>query len=264
MDEVEYIPQPLSRVGIKEEFVPIRHSPPDSLINWLKFNLRLAADFQVRTVYQDLNAFLPQIQGPVLDVGCGESPYRNLIEGKGLGYVGTDYSNSGEFGYERSDIIRFSGNRIPFYDELYDTILCTEVLEHTPEPEALVQEAHRILKKGGRALFTVPWSARTHYMPNDYCRFTPTKLAELFQGFSSVDIHPRGTDITTICAKIMVAEIRAISALTQIRPEWPLLFVGALVGLPIAFTSLVVGRLSLRFNLGSETDPLGYTIVVQK
>lgn len=38
----------------------------------------------------------------------------------------------------------------------FDRIICTEVLEHTKDPEAILREMARLLKPSGRAVITVP------------------------------------------------------------------------------------------------------------
>ena len=40
--------------------------------------------------------------------------------------------------------------------EKFDRIICTEVLEHTKDPEAILREIARLLRPGGRAVITVP------------------------------------------------------------------------------------------------------------
>jgi ubiquinone/menaquinone biosynthesis C-methylase UbiE len=45
---------------------------------------------------------------------------------------------------------------IPFEDDFFDFIICTEVIEHTPNPKRAIQEMHRVLKKEGVFVLTVP------------------------------------------------------------------------------------------------------------
>jgi SAM-dependent methyltransferase len=246
----------------EERLQPFRHAPPDSFLNKLKFEARLLADFQVRTVYQRLRKVLPALKGTVLDVGCGESPYKHLVAGPDARYVGIDIQNSDRFGYDNRDAIHFDGQTISLPDESFDHFLCTEVLEHVADAGKLVAEMHRVLKKGGTGIVTVPWSARYHYIPFDYHRFTPSALTPMFSAFSSVNIEPRGTDLTVIASKIVVAYLRGI------RPErspgsWlRVLVTGTLT--PLVVGAVLLGHVSLAFRWGSTDDPLGYVVLVTK
>jgi ubiquinone/menaquinone biosynthesis C-methylase UbiE len=46
--------------------------------------------------------------------------------------------------------------RLPFPDTSFDTIICSEVLEHMEVPSVLIREIERLLKPGGLACITVP------------------------------------------------------------------------------------------------------------
>jgi SAM-dependent methyltransferase len=107
----------------------------------------------------------------VLDIGAGTCPYRHLFahceykshdfkkfNGEKLGGT-TDY---GQIDIE-SDICR-----IPVPDNSFDIILCTEVLEHIPEPVRAVEEMVRITKPGGRLFLTAPLGAGLHQLPFHY------------------------------------------------------------------------------------------------
>jgi SAM-dependent methyltransferase len=244
-----------------EGLQPFRHSAPDTLLNKLKFEARLLTDFQVRTVYRALRKVVPGLRGKVIDVGCGESPYRHLTTEGEATYTGIDIQDAGKFGYENSAAIHFDGRSISAPDESFDHFICTEVLEHAEDPEALVAEMHRILKKGGTGLVTVPWSARYHYIPFDYHRFTPSALEKLFAAFSSVEIEPRGTDLTSIAAKIIVACLRGITPRSV--ASLPRVAIASTF-LPIAGAALAVGHLSLILDWGSSDDPLGYIVRVRR
>jgi ubiquinone/menaquinone biosynthesis C-methylase UbiE len=41
---------------------------------------------------------------------------------------------------------------IPVPDSTYDLVLCTQVMEHVPDPLGVLREFHRVLKPGGQAL----------------------------------------------------------------------------------------------------------------
>ena len=248
----------------QEGFKPISNTPPDTLLNKLKFQFRLVLDFQTITVYRHLQEFLPKMQGKVLDIGCGQSPYKHLLTSQTTQYYGVDIEEANQrFDYKNSRIIHFDGQNIPFNDSFMDGFICTEVLEHIQEPEKFIAEIYRVLKLGGIGIVTVPWSARYHYIPYDYYRYTPSTLNRLFQDFSSIKIVPRGTDITVIVSKMIVVYFRDLQSPKKFIP-WLLKFLLDLVLCPFFIVAILIGHLSLAFRLGSKDDPLGYTIFLQK
>ena len=143
--------------------------------------LRRFSDLQLASIWNDLRPLLAKETGVVLDVGCGEQPYRSLLP-PGSSYQGLDIAESGErFGYARSDTLYVSGYPWPVADGSVDLVLCTEVLEHVLDPGKLLSEVQRCLRPGGRLLLTVPFAARWHFVPYDYWRFTPSSMAHLLR-----------------------------------------------------------------------------------
>src|SRR6266536_3496857 len=59
----------------------------------------------------------------------------------------------------------------PFPDGAADCVLCTEVLEHLPNPQECIAEAHRLLRGGGRLIASTPFLYPVHPDPYDYQRF---------------------------------------------------------------------------------------------
>ncbi len=249
---------------MNENFRPIRHVPPNSLFNKIRFFLRVTFDFQVNTVYKHLNKRMSKFKGKILDIGCGESPYKHLLNQRETEYFGIDIQESKNFDYNNCNIIHFDGKKIPFDDNAFDHIICTEVIEHIIDPSDLISEIYRVLKKGGNAIITVPWSARYHYIPNDYHRYTPAMLEILFKNFKSVTIFPRGTDISVIASKIMVSYLSFITKITKFNFISIILIPINIVAIPILIIAIFIGHFSLIFKLGNEDGPLGYTIFVYK
>ena len=244
-----------------EAFQPPRHRPPTTLLTRLLFQLRLLTDFQVRTVERAVRTFLQNSTGTVADIGCGMSPYRHLFDRFHVSYLGVDTVDAGDFQYHNSSVVSFDGKHLPFADNFLEGFICTEVVEHLEDPAAFIMEIHRVLKPGGRGLFTIPWSARFHYIPFDYGRYTPTRLSQFCQAFATVEVQPRGTDLTVIAAKLIVLFIRQVQSLWKGKL---LSLFGLLLLLPVLPFALLFGHLSLLLHLGSTDDPLGYTVLVSK
>lgn len=249
------------RLTQSEGFRPIRNAAPTSTAGWIQFHVRMLADLQLLTIYRDLSRVLPTFTGAVLDVGCGDSPYRFLLRPDQTNYHGIDIVDAQDFDYHNPDVTRFDGRCIPFPTDSFDAILCTEVLEHVEDAPQLISEMLRVLRPGGRAIITIPWSARFHFIPHDYCRYTPTRLGHLFREFSNVRISPRGSDITSIANKVIVLWSRNL--IPRRWFHWILLPFWVLA-LPVPLFVLFAAHVSLLLGLGSSDDPLGYTIQLNK
>lgn len=218
-------------------------------------------DLQILTIYSDIKNELPKFNGKVLDIGCGQSPYRYLLNASATEYKGIDVVEASSFDYVNNDITLFDGEIIPFEDNTFDAIICTEVLEHVYNHQTLVDEMYRVSKPNAKAIITIPFSARYHYIPYDFFRYTPSALEKIFSKFSKVEITPRGTDVLSICAKIIVLFFRNIIPNSFIKviclPFWILM-------LPVLGITVFIAHVSRLFNLGSNLDPLGYTIKITK
>lgn len=225
---------------------------------------RRLLDLQAASIWNDLSVLLPQVRGLVLDVGCGAQPYRPLL-GPDATYQGIDHAEAaGHLGYSVPDTIYYEGDRWPIADEDVDCILCTEALEHVPEPAAFLAEARRCLRPGGYLILTVPFSARWHYIPHDYWRFTPSGLARLLSaaGFEPIAVYARGNAVTVACYKSMALILRLLLSRHQ-RPLRRLaLRACGLLTAPLLGLLAVIATLSLRGDGGM--DCLGYTAVAEK
>lgn len=245
-----------------EAFQPIAVRAPSE--NRALFWLRCLLDLQLLTIFRFLVRPLSSCRGRVLDVGAGESPWRDLLPA-GVEYVGVDADSSCEFGMRRQPgVTYYDGNRLPYEDGSFDYVLCTEVLEHVSDPMAFLCDLKRVLRQGGTLILTVPWSARLHHLPHDYSRFTRFGLASLFEtaGFTGVSIEERGNDVAVIANKLLVLMIRLL------RPDrwhnflWSWILAIALA--PIVTGFLFAAHVALFFRVGSAEDPLGYGVVAVK
>lgn len=113
----------------------------------------------------------------ILDAGAGE--LRNREYCAHLSYVSQDICeyegkgnmrglHTGKWDTSNIDIVCDICN-IPEPAESFDVILCSEVLEHLPDPLRALQELYRLLKPGGVIIITAPFSSLVHFAPYHYC-----------------------------------------------------------------------------------------------
>jgi SAM-dependent methyltransferase len=102
--------------------------------------------------------------GAALCIGCGEGG--ELVALRRLGaarVVGVD-TDAGRVDHARAlattepgiEAHLGDGERLPFSDEVFDFVLCSEVLEHVSDPSRLLEEVARVLRPGGTLYLTFP------------------------------------------------------------------------------------------------------------
>ena len=115
--------------------------------------------------------------GRVLDLGCGNKPYKKLFEGKCDEYIGCDIVQSSE---NCVDIICEATN-IPQANNSFDTIFCTQVIEHVDDHNKLLEEMYRLLKPNGHVILSGPMYWHIHEAPHDFFRFTKYGFKYIFE-----------------------------------------------------------------------------------
>lgn len=124
----------------------------------------------------------------VLDAGAGDCPHRHCFD---------------HAVYESCDIVEPSHGSHTFLCSLesiprpgatYDAVLCIQVLDDVPDPEAVLRELRRVLKPGGSLFLSAPQSGRVHNPPWHFFHFTRYGLARLFErtGFEVLLMKPWG------------------------------------------------------------------------
>lgn len=144
------------------------------------------------TLFKAIKYFSQEIKENVkiLDVGYGIKPYKNLF--KTDKYFGIDIETSGHSNDAKYADKFYDGKNIPFEDNSFDVIICTQVLEHTEEPQTLIKEIYRVMKKDSVAFLTIPFVGNEHEQPYDFWRFTQFGNKKLLEeaGFKKIEIKP--------------------------------------------------------------------------
>ncbi|WP_338684432.1 class I SAM-dependent methyltransferase [Haloferula helveola] len=176
---------PIAKAGLRElytdrEFVP------------RAFTDRADHAFiSIHLIERSVALLAAQLTGELLDVGCGQQPYATYF-GHSSKHMACDYDAA------RGNVdFSCPADAIPLPDESVDSVLCTEVLEHVPDPMAVWNEFHRILRPGGRVLLTTPQYWPPHELPYDFYRYPEHGLRRLASesGFALLALIPRGGPI---------------------------------------------------------------------
>lgn len=140
----------------------------------------------------------------LLDAGAGTQQFKKYCTH--LDYVSQDFAayipseqtgglQNDKWDYGELDIISDITD-IPCPDASFDAILCSEVLEHLPDPNAAIKEFARLLKKDGILLITAPFCSLTHQAPyffsTGFSVYYYTHLLEQY-GFDQIVMTPNGS-----------------------------------------------------------------------
>jgi len=156
-----------------------------------------------REIFQKWIGKLPAGPLLVLDVGGRIQPYRPLLESRLGGYIAVDLRRT-----PLVDLIA-SGENLPFSDQQFDLVICTQVFQYIPEPSVVVREVARVLKPGGYFFLSLPSASPTDAYEECW-RFLPGGVRHLLSPFRRVDVIPEGGSVagffrtTNACFHIFV------------------------------------------------------------
>ncbi len=192
-----------------------------------------------KALFRSVKEHAALLTGRLLDLGCGISPYRTVLRAAGE-YVRMDIQFLHD---EREDIVFYDGQHIPSDDEMFDSLLCTEVLEHVADLESAASEMYRVLRPGGHALLTMPFMWEEHGYPNDYRRLTLSGAEDVFtsKGFEVLLARKIGR-FTASFTQLLSNELMKLCPIEHALGQ-------------LLFCSLVISPLTILGLLGSSTFP---------
>jgi SAM-dependent methyltransferase len=265
-------------------------------------------DLQLSLILASLRRIAPRAHGRLLDVGCGDKPYEAIFRPFVTEYVGVEHretfaltsasgaaasgaatSNGAATGdgaaqgdappataRRRGPDVLYSGDRLPFPDRSFDTVLSVQVLEHTPRPAQLVREMSRVLADDGLLILMAPFQFRLHEQPHDYFRYSPHGLRQLCAeaGLTLTHIEQQGSLWSVLGHKLnsyLAFRVALMGGMAQglgklghetaslVRPRyWTLPWVAPSM-LGIALGARVLDRL-----LFDPEESLGYLVVAER
>lgn len=163
----------------------------------------------------------------ILDAGAGELNNRKYCQH--LDYVSQDFCEydgggdmhglqTGTWDTSRVDIVSDIID-IPEKDESFDVIICTEVFEHIPDPVLVLNEFHRLLKKGGKLILTAPFASKYHFSPfffyTGFSKYWYQYHLER-SGFSIEELTPNGSFKDVLWNDILLSRKISSSTATKV------------------------------------------------
>lgn len=217
---------------------------------------------------RELSARREYAHGTLLDIGCGAKPYAPLFRSRVARYIGVDMPMAP---HGRMTIDAFSSSLdLPFQAAAFDFVLCTEVIEHVPDPGRAFSEIARVLKPGGHALVSTPFMYRVHEAPYDFFRYTPFAYRSLAAaaGLEVVELAPRGGYPTVFADLITKGLSVAVGAVNSLLPRSVRAKRHLIYRRPVRWTFFAFQRLAWAALAGErlkgDVYTLGYVAVLRK
>lgn len=195
------------------------------------------------------------VAGKLLDLGCGKVPFYAAYKNYITENICVDWENTlhkNPFLDIETDI----NQPLPIENEVFDTVILSDVLEHIRKPEELIAEIHRIMKPNGKFILNIPFFYWLHEQPFDYFRYTQFALKSMLEdaGFTVMKLEPMG-GVPEIMTDVFCKNMLAVP----------------IIGKPTVLLSQFTTRIFLKTGIGkkvskktAEKFPLGYFVVVEK
>ena len=189
----------------------------------------------------------------ILDAGAGELRNRSLCGH--LFYVSQDFCRytgigdgkglqTGKWDTGYIDLV-CDITDIPEPNASFDVILCSEVIEHIPDPAKAIAEFDRLLKPGGKLILTAPFASLVHFAPYHYCSGFSRYWYEYhlpLRGFLIEELLPNG-DWFAYCHQ----ELVRLSGMARRYGDWCW---------PLTYVLGILGSLYFKMRRGRKADDL--------
>lgn len=205
---------------------------------------------------------MPRLTGRVLDVGAGAQPYRRYLP------TGGEYTSMESNGDLGPDIVGDVLD-IPLEDDMFDSIICAEVIEHVEDPQSAIRELQRICKPGGLLYLSAPMEWGLHYEPHDYFRFTRYGLASMLEraGFQVLETRQIGGVFGVMSGRLSDVLVNLVY-----RVGFPLKYIVgnrlrisilSLIAFPFVVVGDTVAMIADAVIPGTRKDALGWVILAE-
>ncbi len=163
------------------------------------------------------------------------------------------------FAYENVDVAT-DATDLCLKDEVADFLVNESCIEHIYDFKAAIRESYRVLKKGGKGYFNIPFLVGFHASPNDFHRFTYAGLRRLFEehGFKVEELEVLSGPASSLLWVLI--ELLAMIFSLGWKPLYQVLyfvFMGLLF--PVKFLDALLNRSPLARNIAAT-----FYVVVSK
>ncbi len=136
----------------------------------------------------------------------------------------------------------YSGEKFPFENNSFDSVIATQVLEHVFNPDQFLKEVARVTMPGGALLLTVPFVWDEHEKPHDYARYSSFGLAHLLRksGFK-IERHIKTASDVRVIFQLVACFIH--KRLEWIQSYWLRVFWYVLLISPFTILGIVLSKI---------------------
>lgn len=175
---------------IQAEFIGSKYGYNNAKFSFLKYVLYLDPDRLEQTKFDIM--YLEKLSGKLLDVGCGNGIFLEIMNKLGWETIGVDFDEKAiESAKLKKLNVRLGDlTEQKFPDNYFDAITISHVIEHVYNPIELVEECYRLLKTDGKMVIATPNNESLgHHLFKQYWRgLEPPRHIQIFSPQSLIHI----------------------------------------------------------------------------
>jgi ubiquinone/menaquinone biosynthesis C-methylase UbiE len=190
---------------------------------------RNIAGRQSRTIYPQLVELASSWQAQsVLDVGCGPGRLLEMLRRPGVQLAGVDISElmikrARECPGKDADLRVADSERLPWAAGSFDLLLCCLSFHHYPNPEVVLAEMNRVLRKGGHLIIadpSAPWPCRNSFSLGPYYREAERSYGQPVNHTERVHAPPRTESSESSGKRIVTFLMVASDGFARLSSLW--------------------------------------------
>ena len=111
--------------------------------------LDIITELRLRPVRQHL-------RGRILDIGAGDGQVTEFLPGADVVSIDLTHESCRTVRAKGGPAVQADARHLPFVEASFDTCVLLDVIEHVPDPIALLKDIKRVLRPGGALICTTP------------------------------------------------------------------------------------------------------------